>query len=215
MSKVSALTADATPTTDDLLYTVEDPGGTPLSRKATIENVLKAALGQEHIYIPSTAMATQTVDGADTGRVTTGVNDRIIETFDFDQSTDEYVQFHSQMPKSWNEGTLVCQFIWTHTTGGATFDVVWGIQANAFGDGDALDAAWGTAVTVTDSGATGGDLYRSAETSAMTVSGASSAEEEVYFRVYRDANNGSDTLDLDANLIGVKIHWTKDALNED
>lgn len=39
MGKVTALTADATPSTDDLVYTVNDPGGTPASRKATLANV--------------------------------------------------------------------------------------------------------------------------------------------------------------------------------
>jgi hypothetical protein len=37
---VTALTADASPTGDDLVYTVNDPGGTPAQRKATISNLL-------------------------------------------------------------------------------------------------------------------------------------------------------------------------------
>lgn len=37
-TKLSALTADASPTSDDLIYTVNDPGGTPASRKVTIAN---------------------------------------------------------------------------------------------------------------------------------------------------------------------------------
>jgi len=39
-SKVTGLTADATPGTDSLLYTIDDPLGTPVSRKSTIEQVL-------------------------------------------------------------------------------------------------------------------------------------------------------------------------------
>lgn len=39
-SKLTDLTEDASPTADDLLYTVDDPGGTPVSKKATIENIL-------------------------------------------------------------------------------------------------------------------------------------------------------------------------------
>lgn len=45
-SKITDLTADTSPSSSDLLETVKDPGGTPLSRKATLLNVLKgAALG--------------------------------------------------------------------------------------------------------------------------------------------------------------------------
>lgn len=43
-SKITALTADTAPTTDDLLSTVNDPAGTPANRKATIANVLKSFL---------------------------------------------------------------------------------------------------------------------------------------------------------------------------
>lgn len=41
-TKISALTADAAPTTDDLIVTVTDPGGTPATRKVTIANLIKA-----------------------------------------------------------------------------------------------------------------------------------------------------------------------------
>lgn len=41
-TKISALTADTTPTADDLVVTVNDPGGTPATRKATITNFTKA-----------------------------------------------------------------------------------------------------------------------------------------------------------------------------
>lgn len=41
MSKISQLTEDTTPTGDDLVETVQDPAGTPLSRKVKIQNLLK------------------------------------------------------------------------------------------------------------------------------------------------------------------------------
>jgi hypothetical protein len=40
--KISALTADTAPTADDLVVTVNDPGGTPATRKATVTNFTKA-----------------------------------------------------------------------------------------------------------------------------------------------------------------------------
>lgn len=42
-TSVPNLTEDATPGTDSLLYTVDNPAGTPVDRKATIGNVLNAA----------------------------------------------------------------------------------------------------------------------------------------------------------------------------
>lgn len=40
-TKISALTADTTPTTDDLIPTINDPGGTPANKKVTIGNLIK------------------------------------------------------------------------------------------------------------------------------------------------------------------------------
>lgn len=39
-TKISALTADTSPTTDDLVVTVNDPGGTPANRKVTLANLI-------------------------------------------------------------------------------------------------------------------------------------------------------------------------------
>ena len=42
-TEISDLTADATPGTDSLIATIDDPSGTPVSRKSTIGQVLSAA----------------------------------------------------------------------------------------------------------------------------------------------------------------------------
>ena len=41
-SKISALTADTSPTSDDLIVTVNDPGGTPANKKVTLANLFFA-----------------------------------------------------------------------------------------------------------------------------------------------------------------------------
>lgn len=134
-----------------------------------------------------------------------------ISTLDFDASTIEYAQFSIPMPKKWNAGTITARFRWSHAATSTNFGVVWGIQAVAFGDDDAMATSFGTAQTVTDTGGTTNDLYVSAETSAMTIAGTPAKEDSVYFRVYRDATNGSDTLAIDARLHSVEIFVTTDA----
>lgn len=42
--KITALTADATPASTDLLLTVDDPGGSPVNKKATIADVVAAVV---------------------------------------------------------------------------------------------------------------------------------------------------------------------------
>jgi hypothetical protein len=44
-TKVTGLTADTAPTSDDLVMTVDDPGGTPVNKKATLANTITKAHG--------------------------------------------------------------------------------------------------------------------------------------------------------------------------
>lgn len=167
-------------------------------------------VGQHTIWMPAGAMTPTSTNGAAATTEELATNDVMLVYLAFDDSTRENACFQIQMPKSWNEGTLVCQFVWK--CGATSGDVIWGIQAVAFADDDALDTAFGTAVEVTDTaGGAADDCMISDETSAMTVAGSPSAEELVVFKVYRDAADGSDTLSGDAELLGVKIHYTTNA----
>jgi len=154
-------------------------------------------------------MVPATTNGAAFASEETTTNAVNVDTLIFDPSTIEYACFQIQMPKSWDESTLVCQFVWK---GASTGNIVWSIQAVAFADNDALDTAFGTAVAVTDlPGSAADDVMISGETGAMTVAGTPTAEEFVVFRVWRNATSGSDTMATDAELLGVKIHYTTNA----
>ena len=180
---------------------------------AEVGDIQALGVGQETIFVPAGAILSATTNGAASAQIETTTNDVNVAVLDFDDSTDEFGHFQVQMPKSWDEGTLIAQFIWQTTA--TSGNCIWGIQAVAFANSDALDTAFGTAATVTDAAeATAGDVIITAETSAMTVAGSPGAEEYVAFRVYRDADNGSDTMTGDARLMGVKIHYTVDATND-
>ena len=192
-------------------------GGTTVLTANSTTTVAKTSdfLGKQTIWVPAVAMYARTTSGAAAGTVETTTNDVMLKTLDFDTTTQEFVQFAIQMPKSWNEGTLICQFVWSHAATTTNFGVAWQIQAVAFANDDALDAAFGTAVTVTDTGGTTNDLYITDETSAMTVAGTPAAEEYVVFQIARAPANASDTMAIDARLHGVKIHYTVDAAKDD
>lgn len=163
-------------------------------------------------WIPAGAMASRTTSGAAAGTAETTTNKVMVKTLDFDASTDEFAQFAIRMPKSWNEGTVTAAFLWSNASG--TGNVVWGLQAVAISDDDALDAAFGTAQTVTDSVTAAGDLMQSAATSAITIAGTPAAGDLVVFQAYRDADNGSDTLAGDARLHGVTLFYTIDTMTD-
>lgn len=78
--KITQLTALTSPTTDDLLLVIDDPAGTPASRKVTISDVLKLAypIGAIYTSVVSTSPATLfgfgTWSAFATGRVLVGID---------------------------------------------------------------------------------------------------------------------------------------------
>lgn len=168
--------------------------------------------GTFEVPILASAMTARTSNGPATSTTEHGTNLIMLNTLDFDQSADEFAQFMFPMPKGWNEGTVAVQFIWTAAAGSG--DVVWGARAVAISNDDALDAAFGTAQTVTDTLTATNDQCTSSYTSAITIGGSPAEGDLVVFGIYRDADNGSDTLNADAKLIGIRLKYTTNAVDD-
>lgn len=167
--------------------------------------------GVQSTPVLAASMTARTTNGPATGSTESSTNKVMLVTLDFDASTAEYAQFMFPMPKSWNESTVTAQFIWSATNTG---NVVWGIQGVAISDDDVFDAAFGTAQTVTDGVTATTDVMQSAFTSAVTIGGSPAEGDLVCFQVYRDAANGSDTLAVDARLIGIRLNFTTNAADD-
>lgn len=167
--------------------------------------------GPHTIPVLAGAMVANTTSGAASGTTETATNKVMLRTLDFDQTTDEFAQVAIPMPESWDEGTILAQFLWTATTTG---DVVWSCDALALSDSDPLDAAFGTAQSVTDSVTAANELMISAFTAPVTVGGSPVTKDLVVFRFSRDANNGSDTLAADAKLIAVRLIYVVNAADD-
>jgi hypothetical protein len=158
--------------------------------------------GATNLWIPASAWIPSTTNGC-------GVDSRELSThranFDellFDAGTDEFAQALVVMPSNYNNSTLSARFYWTASSGSGS--VIWGIQARAFADDDALDTAIGTAQTVTDTLLAANDMHISAATGAVTT-GAVAANNPIQFQIYRDADPAGDSLGVDARLLGVEI----------
>jgi hypothetical protein len=172
-------------------------------------------VGQQTIWVPAGAMVARTTNGAASGSFETTTNDVMLKYLAFDASTKEGAQFGIQMPKGWDEGTLIAQFVWTHPSTTTNFGVSWELAAVAFANDDAADTAFGTLQEIDDTGGTTYDIYISDETPAITVAGSPGAEEYVIFQVTRDPADAGDTMAVDAWLLGVKIHYTTNAAKDD
>jgi len=185
--------------------------------QAALDGKLTAAqaLGQHAIWVPAVAMYGRLTSGAAANAVETGTNRVVLRTLDFDTATQEFAQFAIQLPKSWDRGALVCQFVWSHGAASGSFGVVWQMQAVALGDNEGADQAFGTPVTVADTGGAANTVYITAETGGMTVGSSPGEEHWVVFQAARAPANASDNLAVDARLHGVKIHYTTNALTDD
>lgn len=170
--------------------------------------------GKETIWIPASAMIARTTNGAASGTAEMTTNKNMVKTLDFDASTQEFAQFEIAMPKSWNNGTVTFQPVWSHASTTTNFGVVWALQAVATSDDDALDVAFGTEQASTDTGGTTNDRYIGPESSAITIAGTPATGDVVQFQIKRNPSHGSDTLAVDARLHGIKLYITTNAATD-
>jgi hypothetical protein len=192
----------------------DSSGNVTVAGTLTSTTGLVKTIGKETMWIPSSAMYATTTNPAEAAQVETTALRPDMKVFDFAAAADDFVQFSVAFPKSWNEGTVTFQAFWTPSTTN-TGDCIWALQGVAVGDGDTIDVAYGTAVTVTDAGiGTVEDQQVTAESGAVTIAGSPAVDQQTYFQFFRDANAGGDTFTGVARLLGIKIFFTTDAAND-
>lgn len=202
-------TSVATSVAGNLTLTGLSVNGTSLVSGAPVK-----VSGKESMWIPAGAMYPQTTNGcSDLQQVELTVNNPEVKCLDFVPSSPSYAQFTVALPKSWDEGTVTFQTYFT-VSGTNTGAVVWEICACGAGDGDAIDQAFGSAVTCfrAHSG-TSNDVNVTSESSPVTVAGTST-DSQTCFRLGRDTSSASDTQPSDAHLLGIKVFFTTNASND-
>lgn len=178
----------------------------------TVNSAAIRQAGKTAVPIPASAMVPNTTNGAAAGLTETTTNKVMLRTLDFDTTTQESVQFLIPMPKGWDEGTVSFQPIWTAASGSG--GVVWDCAGVALSDDDASDTAFGTVQTSTDTLLAAGDVHIGPESSAITIAGSPAENDLVVFRVRRVPADASDTLGVDAKLIGIRLFITTNAKND-
>jgi hypothetical protein len=170
----------------------------------------KMATALKTIYVPAVAVRPTTTSGcAPIAATEISSSQPEILSVNCDAASDEKFQFSWVPPKGWNNGTVTFAVYWSHAATATNFDVVWAMECLAVSNDDAIGAAYGTAVTVTDTGGTTNDLYVTPTSGALTIGGTPADADMVTCRGYRDADNVSDTLAIDARFMGVAIFYTQ------
>jgi len=180
---------------------------------ATVNSAVIKTAGTETIYVPASAMYPNTTNGcAALAQVELTAGRPELKVLDFDKDSDEFAQFTVAFPKSWNGGTVTFRAFWVGLA--ATTGVAWGLQAISVGDNAEADAAFGTAVVVTDdSQGDATEVLVTATSGALTISGAGD-DKMTFFQIFRDVSDANDDMAGDARLVGIQLFFTTDATND-
>ena len=125
---------------------------------------------------------------------------------DFDKDTDENIEWSIILPNDFATdatATMTAQFVWTAASGSG--NVTWACKWISYGDNEVIDAAYGTAQSVTDTLQTANYKHVSSATAAITGAGTPAAGEFAQIRVYRDVSE--DGLTTDARLMSVILTY--------
>lgn len=211
-------TADANET-----LTVKDDGAATIGRvkqgetKILVSNGTAWKMGTAgpsdtgQIYLSASAMIPRTTGGC-AGPTKNESSTHLLNYYsmDFDSATEENCVVSFAMPSDWNGGTITISAYWTAASTD-TNGVVFGFKGRALENNDTIDQGWGTEVTVTSSNtATTSQLHVTSASSAMTFAGTSvSSLDLCIINIARKVDNASDTLAVDAQLVGIMITYTR------
>ena len=181
-------------------------GGTNLSTNPKVEAVISAASLKGATTNPA-GDADALPESAETA--TNKVN---YDYMALDATTEQNAFFQYSIPQGWDEGTITFRVKWTNAAGLTTETVVFGLKAVALSNDDALDTAWGTEVTVTDTWIAQNDVHISPESAALTIGGSPAAGDIILFNIAR--KTGSDDLTGDARLLEIILTFTRDSYTD-
>jgi len=130
-----------------------------------------------------------------------------LQTYAFDQTTQEFLWYRWVPPKRWSLGTVTFAPIWT-AEGVPTGTAIFTLAGVTVSNDDPLDAVLGTGISSTDTFVLANDLHVGPTSTAITIAGVPADGDVVWFRLSRDV--ATDTLTADAQLIGIKLFYTTD-----
>jgi len=166
--------------------------------------------GKQDLYWGSPAWWARATSGAGgLTRTELATNKINLQTFDFDTTSQEFIQTIIAFPRNWDRGTIKFTPHWTAASGSG--GVVFALQGYAFSNDDALDTALGTEQTSTDTLITANDEHLGPQSAAITIGGTPADEDLVVLQLKRNVADASDILGVDALLLGITIELSLDS----
>lgn len=171
--------------------------------------------GYHTINLPAVSFRPRATSGCGQSTYDSGASDVTIPTLDFDTTTQEYA--HSlpiRMPKGWDGGPVLFFVDWTNTGGSSTQGVAFSLAGRAFGNDDAINGAFGTAVVVTDTWLAQNDWHETPVSLPVTIGNSPQEGDTVIFELSRVVSNGADNMAGDALVGNVTLLIKLKAVND-
>jgi len=170
--------------------------------------------GLHTIWVPASAMTPRPANSPGIGVFTSAGTSATYPYLAFDPASDEAVDFTVAMPKSWNRGPIKVELVWFHPATAGPFAIQFIIASAVIGNGDTLDAALGVGIGINDAGGTADTLYISPVTADVVAPGVAEVGDALHLFLRRDPNDGSDTLPVDANVLGLRVLYNISAATD-
>ena len=198
---------DTAPTSDDMIYVVNAPGGTPADRKVSLDNLLKAFLIIKTEFIPVANME----DGAAPPAAASVLSStHKVRIRDFDGASNENLEIMWIVPDDYLEG-IKFRFIGYVSNGTApanTEVIAFSLAGISLANSEILSGAVGTAQTsslTADATYLQYDRLAGAYSTAIIVTGIATGE-SVHFTLIRLAES-TDTYAQDFGFAGIEIKY--------
>lgn len=214
--KITELTEDSSPAATDLIATVEDPSGTPVTKKVTITN-LSTLLATTLTGLTNTNMANRArsiwlppsvwgvISGSPT-RTVDATDNTLAWLFDA-ASTEIIVSEFIVLPDDFVSGNLTLKSYWAMVSA-TSGDVVISSQYSVTADGGTVTGIMGIDTTTTSVPGTA-DLLK-ITTHTTTLSSGYAAGNAIKFRWLRSGDAGGDTATGDLQFFGMLLSYTGD-----
>jgi hypothetical protein len=166
----------------------------------------QTTIGKHMIPFLAAAFTPATTNGPAPGQTETTTNKVNFKTLDFDATTAESAWVAFPAPTSSDESRgILFEYDWTYGVTATGSGVAFSLALLARSDGEDMDTAMGTAVTVTDSKVAAGVKHTSAQSTTVTPSGTWAAGDMLFAKIARVPSDAADLVTADAQLMAVRM----------
>jgi hypothetical protein len=175
--------------------------------QAVLEDIDSKLVGRQSIYVPAGSFMPRMNNPPAVNRLEMTTNRNMLHTHDFSNSVQQFSQLEFGLPKGWDQTAgLTFTPVWSHAATSTNFAVEWAFAAVAQGDGDVIDAAFGTEVTSLDGGGATNTRYIGPETAVCTPAGTPQESDVVMIQITRHVSGVTSNMAIPARMHGIWVH---------